>query len=205
MSARPFYETIYHREDWRLADAFKPQPGWGTRKFTVKAEDLGEHTEQELVDAARLHAPTGHRLTSVTLYPIEGEPRVIWSTPPDPRMKRVNAGVNTSDGAQRRAAVMAEVLSDVDPVVLEVWKVQGRKVGAMLSEATEAVVEAHEALREIADDYADRFDLTSPSTNPGIKSVIQQARAVLRGDGLSGTVHQVKSDQPLMPLEGEKP
>ena len=36
-----------------------------------------------------------------------------------------------------------------------------------------------EALREIADDYADRFDLESPSTNPGIKYVIKQARAAL--------------------------
>jgi hypothetical protein len=92
-------------------------------------------------------------------------------------------GVAASDEA-RRATTRAEVLSDVDPVVLECWKLQGRKVGAMLREATSAVVEAHEALREIADDYADRHDLTSPSTNPGIKSVIQQARAVLRGDGV---------------------
>ena len=36
-----------------------------------------------------------------------------------------------------------------------------------------------EALKEIADDYADRFDLDSPSTNPGIKYVIKQARAAL--------------------------
>lgn len=35
------------------------------------------------------------------------------------------------------------------------------------------------ALREIADDYADRFDLTCPSTNPGIKSTIAQARAAI--------------------------
>ena len=35
------------------------------------------------------------------------------------------------------------------------------------------------ALREIADDYADRFDLDSPSTNPGIKFTIEQARSVL--------------------------
>ena len=42
-----------------------------------------------------------------------------------------------------------------------------------------AAPELLEALREIADDYADRFDLTCPSTNPGIKSTIAQARAAI--------------------------
>ena len=35
------------------------------------------------------------------------------------------------------------------------------------------------ALREIADDYADRFDMDSPSTNPGMKYVVKQARAAI--------------------------
>lgn len=35
------------------------------------------------------------------------------------------------------------------------------------------------ALKEIAEDYADRFDLDSPSTNPGIKFTIEQARAAI--------------------------
>lgn len=35
------------------------------------------------------------------------------------------------------------------------------------------------ALREIADDYADRFDMDSPSTNPGMKYVVQQAREAI--------------------------
>jgi hypothetical protein len=89
----------------------------------------------------------------------------------------------------RRADTRREVLSDVDPVVLEAWRLQGRKVGAMLAEAQAAVIEAHDALRDIADDYEERFDLNSPSTNPGIKSVIKQARAVLRGDGVDACRH----------------
>lgn len=40
-----------------------------------------------------------------------------------------------------------------------------------------------EALKEIADDYADRFDLDDPSTNPGIKYTIKQARAALARAG----------------------
>ena len=35
------------------------------------------------------------------------------------------------------------------------------------------------ALQEITEDYADRFDLESPSTNPGIKYVIKQARSAI--------------------------
>lgn len=105
--SRPFYETIYHVEGWTLADAFRPQPGWGVRRFTVKVADLGEHTEQELIDAARAHAPQRHRLTSVTLYPADGPERVIWSTPPDQRFKTAPAGVSLADGQTKS-------LSDAD-------------------------------------------------------------------------------------------
>lgn len=35
------------------------------------------------------------------------------------------------------------------------------------------------ALKDIANDYADRFDIASSSTNPGIKIVIEQARAAI--------------------------
>lgn len=36
-----------------------------------------------------------------------------------------------------------------------------------------------EALKEITSDYAERFDLDDPSTNPGIKSSIKLARAAI--------------------------
>jgi hypothetical protein len=36
-----------------------------------------------------------------------------------------------------------------------------------------------EALKDLADDIADRFDLDSPSTNPGIKIYVERARAVI--------------------------
>jgi hypothetical protein len=42
-----------------------------------------------------------------------------------------------------------------------------------------AAPELLEALKEITSDYADRFDLDDPSTNPGIKSSIKQARAAI--------------------------
>lgn len=82
---RPFYETVYHCDGWTMADAMRPTPRWGTRRFTVPVAALGEHTEADLIEAAKRKAPPRHRLTSVTLYPVEGPERVIWSTPPDPR------------------------------------------------------------------------------------------------------------------------
>lgn len=38
---------------------------------------------------------------------------------------------------------------------------------------------AVEALRDIADDYSERFDMSSPSTNPGMKIVVENAREAL--------------------------
>jgi hypothetical protein len=91
---------IYHIEGWTLADAFRPQPGWGTRRFTVKLADLGEHTQAELLGAAHNGAPPRYRLTSVTLHPAHGEKRVLWSTPPDPRLKRLARGVDAARDAR---------------------------------------------------------------------------------------------------------
>lgn len=36
-----------------------------------------------------------------------------------------------------------------------------------------------EALEDIASDYAERFDMDSPSTNPGMKVVVENARAAI--------------------------
>ncbi|MDP9992033.1 hypothetical protein J2W28_001061 [Variovorax boronicumulans] len=86
MSARPFYTTVYHRIDWRLADAFRPQPGWGSRVFTAPVAALGGMSESALLQAAHQIAPEGHRLTSLSIHPADGADRIIWSTPPDARM-----------------------------------------------------------------------------------------------------------------------
>jgi hypothetical protein len=36
-----------------------------------------------------------------------------------------------------------------------------------------------DALKDLADDIAERFDLDSPSTNPGIKIYVERVRAVI--------------------------
>lgn len=55
------------------------------------------------------------------------------------------------------------------------------EVGVRQSDAQliAAAPELLEALRELTDDIADRFDMNSPSTNPGMKSTINSARAAI--------------------------
>ncbi len=49
-----------------------------------------------------------------------------------------------------------------------------------------AAPELLEALKEVTSDYAGRFDLDDPSTNPGIKSSIKQAHAAIaKAEGLN--------------------
>jgi hypothetical protein len=52
----------------------------------------------------------------------------------------------------------------------------------------DAITELAEALKDLSDDIAERFDLDSPSTNPGIKIYVEQARAAI-----------AKATQPLNP------
>jgi len=43
----------------------------------------------------------------------------------------------------------------------------------------EQVVLLRDALKEAVEDYSDRFDMSSPSTNPGIKMVVKQGKEAL--------------------------
>ena len=77
---------------------------------------------------------------------------------------------------QPLALVLANALLWERPNV----KLHTRQDAAAELRRLHAEIEAlREALKEIADDYADRFDLDDPSTNPGIKYTIKQARAAL--------------------------
>lgn len=82
MAYQPFYRTIYHREDYTLADAMRPDPNWGRRRFTVPAAAVADFTEAEMVRGAQEAAPSGYRLTRLEFYPAEGPERVIWSSAP---------------------------------------------------------------------------------------------------------------------------
>lgn len=46
-----------------LADAFRPDPKWGKRTFSVPAEKVGAAPDHELIEAAHQTAPEGYRLS----------------------------------------------------------------------------------------------------------------------------------------------
>jgi hypothetical protein len=55
-----------------------------------------------------------------------------------------------------------------------------RQLERELTAAKAEVERLRAALKDIADDYEDRFDMDCPSTNPGMKYVVRQARAALK-------------------------
>ena len=72
---RPVPKRYYLRylcDDYTLADAFRPQPGWGAKGYTVEATSLGEHTDQDIIRCAQETAPPGYWLQHIEA--IGGEP-----------------------------------------------------------------------------------------------------------------------------------
>lgn len=72
---------------------------------------------------------------------------------------------SSANGSQKQIQTNAELIAAANPAAI-------LKLLAINAELVEA-------LKEISADYADRFDLESPSTNPGIKLSIALARAAL--------------------------
>ena len=63
MTAR--YTLRYLRDGYILADAFRPTPNWGEKKFSVEADSLPSHTDEDIVKLANETAPEGHWLQRV--------------------------------------------------------------------------------------------------------------------------------------------
>ena len=66
------YYLRYLCDGYTLADAFRPQPGWGAKGYTVEADKLGEHTDEDVIRAAQETAPPGYWLQHIEA--IGGEP-----------------------------------------------------------------------------------------------------------------------------------
>jgi hypothetical protein len=107
----------------------------------------------------------------------EREPGESWlnaSRRIAPEIERIKSD---SDANARRLAACWNASIGIPTAELEA-AADGRLLNifeGLISERDELL----EALREISTDYADRFDLDSPSTNPGIKSSIKHARAAI--------------------------
>lgn len=68
------YYLRYLCDSYILADAFRPSPHWGAKRYTVEAAALGEHTDEDVIRAAQESAPSGYWLQHVEA--IGGEPPV---------------------------------------------------------------------------------------------------------------------------------
>jgi len=83
--------------------------------------------------------------------------------------------------------VVVTELRDTDEIICDMLNngyvaiTQGQKLSNWRDDAAliSAAPELLEALEDIANDYAERFDMDSQSTNPGMKVVVENARAAI--------------------------
>lgn len=86
--------------------------------------------------------------------------------------------------ALRKAAFKAGVASrdaDIHRLQMALADTEALELGTSekCDQLREQVALLREALKGICSDYEDRFDMGSPSTNPGMKFVVKQAREAL--------------------------
>ncbi len=60
--------ATYLRDDYILADAFRPQPGWGSLVTRADASDWPAHTDAEVIAAAKRGTPPGYWLQRIDAY-----------------------------------------------------------------------------------------------------------------------------------------
>lgn len=73
------YDATYLVESYILADAFRPQPGWGKKVTRVHADDLPAHTDADIIEAAEQGAPPGYWLQRLEAHGGEPLHRVLLS------------------------------------------------------------------------------------------------------------------------------
>jgi hypothetical protein len=60
------YILRYLCDGYILADAFRPIPHYGEKRFSVEADAMPEHSEEDIVKLANESAPDGYWLQQVT-------------------------------------------------------------------------------------------------------------------------------------------
>ena len=88
MGEAMFYDARYLIDRYTLADALRPQPGWGSKTRRVCADGWPVHNDAEVIEAARAATPRGYWLQRVEA--IGGEPhiRVVMALPVPVRSKQ---------------------------------------------------------------------------------------------------------------------
>jgi len=78
------YQIRYRRKDYILADAFRPQPGWGYKGYTVDSDKLECDDIQSIYDAAIKSPPNDdYGLFSVRALPYCDENPIMYGPEAD--------------------------------------------------------------------------------------------------------------------------
>lgn len=72
------YTLRYLCDGYILADAFRPIPHYGEKRFSVEADALPAHSEEDIVKLARETAPDGYWLQRVTAIERDKPERTIF-------------------------------------------------------------------------------------------------------------------------------
>ena len=72
------YYLRYLCDGYTLADAFRPQPNWGAKCYTVDGDQLGAHTDINLIEAAKRSAPAGYWLNRIETFGGPDHGRVVF-------------------------------------------------------------------------------------------------------------------------------
>lgn len=77
------YHICYRVIGYTLADAFRPQPGWGLKVREIPASVIAksELSDEEIVESARRAAPEGYLLVSVIYKSDNTKDRILFSDP----------------------------------------------------------------------------------------------------------------------------
>jgi hypothetical protein len=133
------------------------------------------------------HCLPGAKLALVIYTPGEPERDIVIEDQHLDRDEVVNAlrrrGLSIDgDNAYKRdlldsvVGALALGAQNTNPPPTDHWGQRFWDIGREERVLTEELVDA---LKDLADDIAERFDLDSPSTNPGIKIYVERARAAI--------------------------
>lgn len=76
------YFMEYRVRDYTLADAFRPNPNWGKKRFSVSAEFVGSTADEELIEAAQQSAPKDYVLARLWAVGPDGDRDIYVSDAP---------------------------------------------------------------------------------------------------------------------------
>lgn len=95
------FQMRYRLKDYQLADAFRPQPGWGYKGFTVESDEVGTDDINDIY-AMALNSPPDDRyeLFSVRALPYCDENPIMFGPAADRIKFKWPESAQSTEGAK---------------------------------------------------------------------------------------------------------